>query len=147
MFRKALVFGCLSFQIFALTASGYTWEQDTLAVRLTLNDNGLFATPVSQVATRINDRVQALRFDSLPLNALSFELFTLDSLKSLSMIHCGLKSIPPNIAQLNQLTSLNLSDNLLTSIPLEPIKSSGQCHFVFAGYIDPFEEPIVFGYW
>lgn len=106
----------------ALTATwpfAQSWEQDSLAVRLLLDENAHFDTPVSQVTTRVNGRVQGLRLDSLPLVTLNFEIFNLDSLKSLSLTHCALDSLPANVEQWRALTDLDLSGNRLTELPPE----------------------------
>lgn len=103
----------------APTVKAQTYAQDTLAVRLTLNQNGHFDVPMAQVTTLVNGRVQNLRFDSLPIFTFSVELFYLDSLKSASMVHCGLTSLPAAIAQWKSLTSIHLRDNSLSSLPEE----------------------------
>jgi Leucine-rich repeat (LRR) protein len=116
--NRFLIAGIFSHAL-ALGVSAFNWAQDSLAVRLTLNENGLYNVSVGQVATRIQDRVQKLRFDSLPIYVIGYEIFTLDSLKSLSLVKCGLKSLPATMAQWSNLEELDLSGNLLSHLPLE----------------------------
>lgn len=70
--------------------------QDTLAVRILLDQNGLTSTPVAQVAgiDAASARVTSLRLRGL-----------------------GLVSLPPHIGSLDALRYLVLSDNLLDSLP------------------------------
>lgn len=107
----------LSLAFIAPEVKAQTLAQDTLAVRLTLNQNGHFAVPVSKVTSVVNGRVQSLHFDSLTMGTLSMEIFFLDSLKTFSMVHCGIASLPANLSQWKALTSLDLSHNALTTLP------------------------------
>lgn len=82
----------------AAPVSAQDLREDTLAVRILLDQNGLLATPVSQVAEidRGAARVSALRLGGR-----------------------GISSLPPQIAALDALKYLVLSDNLLDSLPAE----------------------------
>ncbi len=113
------IVGAVCLHLLFSLSQAQSWDQDTTAVRLTLDDNGLFDVPMSRVVTRVGDRVQAIRFDSLPLQSLGFELFHLDSLKSFSAQACGLASLPPTISQWSSLTELNLNNNSFKSLPSE----------------------------
>jgi hypothetical protein len=80
----------------AVPAQSQDFIQDTLAVRILLDQNGLLDKPVSQVITAEGQRVTQLRLSGL-----------------------GLVSLPPQIGALSALKYLVLSGNLLDSLPAE----------------------------
>jgi Leucine-rich repeat (LRR) protein len=116
--------------------------QDTLAVRILLDQNGLTSMPVSQVVTVESERVTALKLTGLQLLSLPPQIGVLDQLKYMTLTDNLLDSLPdqlwdlanlveldlggnrlaalsPKVAKLDKLLLLGLRDNDLPSLPVE----------------------------
>ncbi|HKP96290.1 MAG TPA: leucine-rich repeat domain-containing protein [Fibrobacteria bacterium] len=100
--NRFLQLSAAAFLSLSAPAAAQDLVQDTLAVRILLDQNGLTAMPVSQVIT-----VQAQRVAALELSGLQ------------------LVDLPPQIGVLSALKYLVLSDNLLDSLPGEVWDLSG----------------------
>ncbi|MDB5049369.1 MAG: Leucine rich repeat protein [Fibrobacteres bacterium] len=90
--------------------------QDTLAVRLLLDQNGLVSTPASQVITVESDRVSALKLSGLKLVKLPAEIGGLSALKYLTLTDNLLDSVPGELWDLSQLVELDLGGNRLKAL-------------------------------
>lgn len=98
-------------------AYAQTLAQDTLAVRVLLDENALTAVPVSAVATiDSSNRVVALDLSGRKLLKVTSEIGSITRLKSLVLSDNLLDSLPAEIWNLDQLVSLDLSGNHLTSL-------------------------------
>lgn len=90
--------------------------QDTLAVRILLDQNGLTDTPVSGVATVAAQRVTGLRLSGLELLRLPPEIGSLSALKYLTLSDNLLDSLPAEIWDLSALVELDLGGNRIGSL-------------------------------
>jgi Leucine-rich repeat (LRR) protein len=130
--------------LLAVTAKAQLLTNDTLAVRAILDSNGYYTTPTNMVIHSERDyginRVTGLYFSTLtPLKYLPVEIRQLDQLRELAVavdssaiisseivklskleqlqLTGKLHSVPPEIFKLPELVSLDLTDNLLDSLP------------------------------
>ncbi|MBW8888338.1 MAG: leucine-rich repeat domain-containing protein [Fibrobacteres bacterium] len=103
---------------FAPSARAQDLRQDTLAVRILLDQNGLTTTPVSQVAQidPAASRVTALRLSGRNLSALPSQLGSMDALKYLVLSDNLLDSLPAEIWDLTSLVELDLGGNRIPSL-------------------------------
>lgn len=85
--------------------------QDTLAVRILLDQNGLFDKPVSQVIATEAERVTQLRLSGLGLVSLPPEIGALSALKYLVLTGNLLDSLPAETWSLGSLVGLDLGGN------------------------------------
>ncbi len=101
----------------AAPARAQDLRQDTLAVRILLDQNGLIGTPVAQVAeVGSGGRVTALRLRGLKLASLPDEIGALDALKYLVLSDNLLDSLPASIWSLANLAELDLGGNRIPSL-------------------------------
>ncbi|GEM_PF-3293836 len=96
-----------------LPAAAQDLVQDTLAVRILLDQNGLTGTPVAQVVTIESQRVTQLHLANLKLVKLPTQISALDALKYLVLSGNLLDSLPAEIWNLTSLVELDLGGNLL----------------------------------
>ena len=92
--------------------------QDTLAVRILLDQNGLTATPVAQVA-QIDpsvSRITALRLSGLKLTGLPPQISSLTALKYLVASDNLLDSLPAAVWSLANLVELDLGGNRIQTL-------------------------------
>jgi Leucine-rich repeat (LRR) protein len=111
----------LTFSAMLLSASpgrAQDLRQDTLAVRILLDNNGLTATPVAQVVDidPAEGRVTALRLNGLKLASLPTQIGVLDALKYLVLSDNLLDSLPASLWDLANLVELDLGGNRVTSL-------------------------------
>ena len=102
----------------AAPASSQDLVQDTLAVRILLDQNGLTATPVSQVAeidAKLS-RVSALRLAGMKITALPSQIGSLSALKYLVLSENLLDSLPAAIWNLASLVELDLGGNRIAAL-------------------------------
>ncbi|MEO6096762.1 MAG: leucine-rich repeat domain-containing protein [Fibrobacteria bacterium] len=90
--------------------------QDTLAVRILLDQNGLTETPVTQVITTESQRVTQLRLGGLNLIKLPSEIGVLTALKYLVLSGNLLDSLPAELWDLSALVELDLGGNRLSGL-------------------------------
>jgi len=93
-------------------------RQDTLAVRILLDQNGLIATPVSQVVQidPAAERVTALRLGGRNIGVLPPQIGSLDALKYLVLSDNLLDSLPAALWDLSGLVELDLGGNRIASL-------------------------------
>src|SRR6478672_3969713 len=93
-------------------------RQDTLAVRILLDQNGLTATPVAQVVQidPAAGRVTALRLGGRSLSVLPAEIGSMDALRYLVLSDNLLDSFPAAIWDLDGLVELDLGGNRIASL-------------------------------
>src|SRR4051794_32493204 len=101
---------------FSALASAQDLVQDTLTVRLLLDQNGLASTPVFQVITVESDRVTALRLSGLKLVRLPAEIGDISALKYLTLTDNLLDSLPMEVWNLSQLVELDVGGNRLKAL-------------------------------
>jgi hypothetical protein len=90
--------------------------QDTLAVRILLDQNGLTSTPVSRVITVESQRVTALRLSGLQLLSLPPQIGALSGLKYLTLTDNLLDSLPDEVWDLSNLVELDLGGNRIAAL-------------------------------
>lgn len=91
-------------------------RQDTLAVRILLDQNGLIATPVAQVAEIGAGRITALRLQGLKLATLPAQIGALDALEYLVLSDNLIDSLPAALWDLDRLVELDLGGNRIASL-------------------------------
>jgi hypothetical protein len=91
-------------------------QQDTLAVRILLDQNGLIATPVAQVSEIGAGRITALRLKGLKLASLPAQIGSLDALKYLILSDNLIDSLPAALWDLANLVELDLGGNRVSSL-------------------------------
>ena len=110
--QKAFSALSLTAALFAsVPASAQDLVQDTLAIRIVLDQNGLTNVPVSQVATVESQRVTALDLSKRQLVALPREIGSLSALKSLTLADNLLDALPDTVWSLSNLVALDLGGN------------------------------------
>jgi hypothetical protein len=116
--RFPIVLAALCVLIPCAAARAQDLRQDTLAVRILLDQNGLTATPVSQVAQidPAAGRVVALRLGGRNLAALPPQIGSLDALKYLVLSDNLLDSLPEALWDLSDLVELDLGGNRIASL-------------------------------
>lgn len=90
--------------------------QDTLAVRILLDQNGLASTPVTQVITAEGQRVTQLRLGDLKLIDLPPQIGALTALRYLVLSGNLLDSLPAELWNLSALVELDLGGNRLARL-------------------------------
>jgi hypothetical protein len=102
----------------ALPGRAQDLKSDTLAVRILLDQNGLTATPVSQVIQidPASQRVIALRAPNLKIASLPEQIGTMDALKYLVLGGNLLDSLPAAVWGLSHLVELDLGDNRIGTL-------------------------------
>jgi hypothetical protein len=115
---RCLLISLSSMALCAGAARAQDLQQDTLAVRILLDQNGLLSTPVSQVV-QIDPaaaRVTALRLSGRSLSALPDQIGSMDALKYLVLSNNLLDSLPAAVWNLTSLVELDLGGNHLASL-------------------------------
>ncbi len=115
---RILLFSLCVLPFFAHSARAQDLKEDTLAIRILLDQNGLNTTPVSQVAQidPAAGRVIALRLSGRNLSVLSSQIGSLDALKYLVLSDNLLDSLPAGIWDLTSLVELDLGGNRIPSL-------------------------------
>jgi Leucine-rich repeat (LRR) protein len=112
----ALILAFSAWLLGAHPARAQDLQQDTLAVRILLDQNGLIATPVAQVAEMGAGRITALRLKGLKLASLPAQIGSLDALKYLVLSDNLLDSLPAALWDLSNLVELDLGGNRVSSL-------------------------------
>lgn len=115
---RFLLFSLSAMSLCAGSALAQDLRQDTLAVRILLDQNGLTSTPVSQVIQidPASARVIALRLSGRNLSALPEQIGGMDALKYLVLSNNLLDSLPAATWNLTNLVELDLGGNHLASL-------------------------------
>jgi Leucine-rich repeat (LRR) protein len=116
---RPMILGLWVFSIFFLgpRVLAQLPEQDSLAVRIILDVNGLTTVPVSEVAkTNASKRIVSLDLSSRKLTAITSEIGVISELTSLYLNDNLLDSLPAEIWDLDKLITLDLSNNKLLII-------------------------------
>jgi len=115
---RIVLFSFSVLPFFAPSARAQDLKQDTLAVRILLDQNGLTTIPVSQVAQidPAAERVTALRLSGRNLSALPSQIGSMDALKYLVLSDNLLDSLPAEIWDLASLVELDLGGNHIPSL-------------------------------
>lgn len=111
--------GALCFAALAIApARSQDLVQDTLAVRILLDQNGLMQTPVAQVAEvdAKASRISALRLAGLKLTSLPPQIGSLTGLKYLVLADNLLDSLPAAIWDLASLVELDIGGNRIGTL-------------------------------
>lgn len=117
--RSSLALVSLSALVFSANpGSAQDLRQDTLAIRLILDQNGLITTPVAQVSDvdPAKGRVTALRLGSRNLTVLPTEVGVLDALKYLVVNDNLLDSLPAALWGLGNLVELDVGGNRIAML-------------------------------
>ena len=111
------VFLALSF--LSINTFSQDYVQDTLAVRAILDSNGLYDVSVEDVSDSSGGRIIHIVFTGKDITSLPAEIGNLTNLTSLWLSTNELTSLPAEIGNLANLIDLVLDYNSLTSLPAE----------------------------
>lgn len=113
----------------AVEGRSQTYEQDTLALRIVLDENQIVA-PISAIATVEDGRVTKVDLSRRKVVKLSAQISALTALRSLNLADNLLDSLPGQIWELAGLTQLDVGGN---SIGRLDARIGGLKHLLFLG--------------
>jgi Leucine-rich repeat (LRR) protein len=130
---KKLIFFAVALLLFGCLFNNKHSDADARAVRAILDSNGLYDVNQRNSSYREDGRLYLLDLSHLGLKTIPSDIGELDDLVILYLTKNKLTELPPEFGNLTSLKRLHLDSNQLTSLPPEILNLQSLTQFLIYG--------------